>query len=309
MTDETADEFLQMDSEHSPPDPPKFTADDWQRSRESGDFCRMLFEWYKFVSMLCNFFASIRPDSPAVRPIDRIHYSVLIGSLNRCARLMFSNVALSHEGLFGETTAIIDRCIFESCVKVCWLCQNASSGAFARFLADGLKTELELRDRIEKAVASRNGQVLAIERRMLASIARYIDSSGMNAADIEATKKLPDLAAMIDSLGHERLTYVVGQRLGSHHIHGTWPSLRMHYLQESADGLLALRDHDCSTHVNQYVFIPLFVLDAMEQFVRFIFHAHEDVTAMVALVESVRHELGKINSEVVGSDFEKVEEV
>jgi hypothetical protein len=298
-----------MNSPYSLPEPPKFTADDWQRSRESGDYSPLLFEWYKFVSTLCNFFASIRPDSPAVRPLDRIHYAVLIGLLNRCARLMLSNVALSHEGLFGETTAIVDRCIFESCVKVCWLCQNSSADGFARFLADGLKTELELKEKIEKAVGARNGRALEIERRMLRSIAHYVESSGMSVADVEGSKKLPDMAAMIDSLGHDRLTYVVGQRIGSHHIHGTWPSLRMHYLEESADGLLMPRDHDCSTHVNQYVFVPLFVLDAMEHFSRFIFRAQEDVTPMIGLVESVRVEIEKINSEVVGSDFQKVEGV
>jgi hypothetical protein len=222
---------------------------------------------------------------------------------------MLSNVALSHEGLFGETTAIIDRCIFESCVKVCWLCQGSATDGFERFIAEGLQTELELKEKIEKAVTSRAGQVLAIENRMLRSIDRYIESSGMSVADITAAKKLPDMAAMIDSLGHDRLMYVVGQRLGSHHIHGTWPSLRMHYLEETDDGMPRPRDHDCSTHVNQYVFVPLFVLDAMGQFVRFVFLSPEEAMPVVQLVESVRHEIEKINFEVVGSDFEKLQEI
>jgi hypothetical protein len=296
-----------MENEHVLPGPPTFTNDDWQKCRDSGDYCPMLFEWYKFVLALTNFFASIRPDSPAIRPINRIHYAVLIGLLNRCSRLMLANVALSHEGLFGETTSILDRCIFESCVKVCWLCQGASTDGFARFLADGLKTELELRDKIERNVISRGGQALQIERRMLASIHRYVESSGMGVADIAAAKKLPDMAAMIDSLGHDRLTYVVGQRIGSHHVHGTWPSLRMHYLMDNDDGMLRPRDHDCNTHVNQYVFVPLFVLDAMEEFIRFIFSSEEDVTPMIGLLGSVKQEIEKINAEVVGADFEKVE--
>jgi len=100
------------------PEPPKFTEADWLKCRDSGDYCPILFEWYKFVGTLCNFFASIRPDSPAVRSIPPVHYAVMIGLLNRCSRLMLSNVTLSHEGLFGETTALLDRCIFESCVKV-----------------------------------------------------------------------------------------------------------------------------------------------------------------------------------------------
>lgn len=291
------------------PDPPKFTDEEWRICRESKDYCPILFEWYKFVGALCNFFASIRPDSPVVRPIDPIDYAVLIGLLNRCTRLMLSNVVLSHEGLFGETTALIDRCIFESCVKVTWLCENKSDDNFVRYLADGLKTELELKAKINANVQVRGGQVIEIEKRMLASIDRCIQSSGLSEVDIAAAKRLPDLASMIDGLGHDRIMYIVGQKIGSHHVHGTWPSLRMHYLEENDEGVLRPRDHDCTTHVNQYVFVPMAVLNAMKSFVRFIFPNPEDAAPMEGLLESVEREIGEVNMEVVGSDFERVDEI
>src|SRR6266480_119580 len=66
--------------------------------------------------------AHIQRSTLAFRHIPSQHYHVLVGLLNRCARLMLSNIALSHEGKFGETTAIIDRCIFETAVKLTWLC-------------------------------------------------------------------------------------------------------------------------------------------------------------------------------------------
>ena len=87
-------------------------------------------------------------------------YYVLIGLLNRCARLMLSNVALSHERKFGETTAIVDRCIFESAVKIIWLCHAASDEEFTRYLADGLKTEVEFKARIEADIAANGGATL-----------------------------------------------------------------------------------------------------------------------------------------------------
>ncbi|MGE5384450.1 MAG: DUF5677 domain-containing protein [Betaproteobacteria bacterium] len=291
------------------PDPPKFTEDDWWKCRDSGDYCPILFEWYKFVGALCNFFASIRPDSPAVRSIPPVHYAVLIGLLNRCSRLMLSNVALSHEGLFGETTALLDRCIFESCVKVTWLCESKVSDGFPRLIADGLKTELELKAKILANVKARDGQLLEIEKRMLSSIERHIRSSGLTESEISEAKRLPDLAAMIDGVGHDRLMYIVGQRIGSHHVHGTWPSLRMHYLEENEEGMLVPRDHNCSTHVNQYVFVPTVVLDAMRSFIRFIFADQDDVTPMEGLIESIEIEIGKVNEEVVGNDFERVTEI
>lgn len=62
--------------------------------------------------------------------------------------------------------------------------------------------------------------------------------------------------------------------MGSHHVHGTRPSLRLHYLKE-VDGALKPRDHDVSTHVNQLVFTPLFVLEAVISFMKLHVHRSE----------------------------------
>src|SRR3982750_4780570 len=93
---------------------PDISNEQLDRCRKAGDFCPVLFEWYKYAGQLACVFASLRADSPAIsapRPRD---YAVLVGLLARVSRLMLANVALSHNGLFGETTAIVDRCIFES---------------------------------------------------------------------------------------------------------------------------------------------------------------------------------------------------
>ncbi|WP_282257420.1 DUF5677 domain-containing protein [Stenotrophomonas sp. PS02301] len=275
--------------------------------RENGDFRPVLFEWYKFTSSLCSFYACLRSDSPAVTALPPRDYSVLIGLLNRMSRLMFSNVALSHEGLFGETTAIIDRCIFESSIKLIWLCETENLGRFDRFVADGLKTELKFKAQIESNIAER-GNPLTIETRMLHSIEQHIQSSDLDAAEITDSPKLPDLASMIDAIRRHKLLYLIGQKIGSHHVHGTWPSLRLHYLEE-ADGVLAPRDHNCSTHVNQYVFVPLIVLDALRSFVRFVLGDPADREEMIGLFDAVEQEINIVNTEVVGNDFEYTAEV
>ena len=289
------------------PQPPLITEDDLRKCRESGDYCPVLFEWYKYVGILCNIFACLSPESPALKCVPAEHFSVLVGLLNRAARLMHSNVALSHEGLFGETTGIIDRCIFESCVKVSWLCLKGNDEAFSRYIAEGLKTELEFKKKINENVTARGGAVLAIEKRMLASIDRYIVGSGLSEGQIDAAKKLPDLAAMIDQLGHDRLTYVVGQRIGSHHVHGTWPSLRMHYLEEDNSGYWLPRDHNCPTHVNQYVFVSFVVLAALDSFFTFVCQDASDLETFSNLLKSMRTEIQAINAEVVGKDFDHAE--
>lgn len=295
-----------MNDDISVPLPPEITEDQLAHCQETGDFCPILFEWYKYVGLLCNFYASIRSDSPAVRKLPPLHYAVLVGLLNRCSRLMLANVALSHKGLFGETTAILDRCIFESVIKTIWLCKIRDEDCFIRFIADGLKTEIEFKNQIEKIISERDGSPLVIESRMLESIKNYISSSGLSEQEISSSKKLPDLASMIQSVGGDRLLYIIGQKIGSHHVHGTWPSLRFYYLTEH-NGLLAPRDHDCATHVNQYVFIPIFVLQAVRAFVEFICAQTGDAEGLSTLLNAVEEEVVKLNEQIVGKDFDQIE--
>ncbi len=267
----------------------------------------ILFEWYKFVAQMCIFYALIERDSPAVRDVPPIQYAVITGLLNRCARLMLSNIALSHNGRFGETTSLLDRCIFESCLKVEWLCYKRSEESFKRYLADGLKTEIELMAEIKGEIANREkGQTLNIEKRMLKSIKRHMDLAGLSEEEIKKIKKLPDTAAMIEELGYQRLTYVVVQRIGSHHVHGTWSSLLLHYLEEKEGGKLVLKDHDCDTHPNQFVMLMFWVIKAMSAFIGFIFEDEEDIMSMHKLLESIREEIQKINSEMSEGDFDAV---
>ena len=291
------------------PDPPQFSDEEIQKCRESGDFMPVLFEWYKFVGHICIFFAQLQKESPAAKEIPSIHFAILTGLLNRCARLMLSNVALSHNGRFGETTALLDRCIFESSLKVEWLCNKGNDESFQRYLSGGLKTEIELEKEITGNIADReSGEVLNIEERMLSSIERHIDAAGLSREEIAETKKLPDVSAMLRDLGHERLTYVVSQRLGSHHVHGTWPSLLLHYLEINDVGEFSLRDHNCGTHPNQFVMIPLQVLGAVRAFIVYLIEGKE-AKPVVDLLESIQEEILNINSEMVGGDFDSVESI
>lgn len=143
---------------------------------------------------------------------------------------------------------------------------------------------------------------------MLESIDNYLATVPTTETDVTASPRLPDLASMIAVIGHGRLLYVVGQRIGSHHVHGTWPSLFRDYL-ETQDGVLGPRDHDSPTHASQYVFVMRIVLDAMRSFVGFAVASPEAKADLNSLLDSVQDEVDKINAEVVGTDFELVESV
>jgi len=290
------------------PEPPEITDTEMDRCQTSGDYCPVLFKWYKFVGTLAVTFACLKLDSPALRNVPEAQYHILVGLLNRCARLMLANVALSHNGKFGETTSIIDRCIFESSVILSWLCRTNESDRFQRYTASGLKTEIEFKEQIQTNIEDRSGSSLPIEDRMLESIGRCIGDSGLNESEIKSTKKLPDLASMIDAIGKSRLAYVVGQRLGSHHVHGTWVSLHLHYLERTDDGSIAPRDHDVETHVNQYIYVPMVVLDALTAFVEFMVPNGNEKNGIIELFESTTDQIREINREVVGNDISRAGE-
>jgi hypothetical protein len=218
---------------------------------------------------------------------------------------MLANVALSYEGRFGETTAIIDRCIFESGIKTVWLCENPTQEKFDRYLADGLKAELEFKQLIAANIASRGGEVYPIEQRMLNSISNSITASEMSEAQIHSAKKLPNLAAILESLGDSRLTYVVSQRMGSHHVHGTWSSLLLHYLDEKDGEAFQFlpRDADCETHINQFMSVPVIVLRALSAYAYYVIADEKEATEFVKLFESTNEEIMRIYTQANGGDL------
>lgn len=288
------------------PQIPTITQEQLEQCRTSGDYCPILFEWYKFTGELCNFFARLRPDSPAFIQIEPLYHGIFVGLLNRCSRLMLANIKLSHQGLYGETTAIIDRCIFESCIKIIWICNKKSTERFQQFIADGLKTELRLKEKINEKITSRENKKLVIENRMLESIDKYISSSNLTEEEIKDIKKLPSLFDMVTEV-QDDLSYIIGQKIGSHHVHGTWPSLFMHYLSLDKNGFYAPRDHNCATHENQYVIMPLFVLRAIEAYVQFIISEQPTKNNCLGLIKATKNEILKLNKEIVGDDFELLE--
>lgn len=294
-----------MDLDYGLPQAPVITKEQLEQCKKSGNYCSILFEWYKFIGELSNFISRLRPDSPAFIEIDAIHHAIFVGLLNRCSRLMLANIRLSSKGLYGETTAIIDRCIFESCIKIIWLCHDNTPEKFKQYLADGFKAEFKLKEKINKNIDSRDKkQPLQIEKRMLESIDRYIASTKLTESEISSTKKIPNLFDMIDEIESDELIYIVGQKIGSHHVHGTWPGIFMHYINLDESGFYAPRDHNSVTHENQYIIISLFVLLAIEAYINFIISEEETKSVFLQLIANTKNEILKLNKEIIGDDFE-----
>lgn len=288
------------------PDAPVITDENMEQCRSTGDFSPVLFEWYKFVGGLCVTFANLLQSSPPVRKdISKRDYGILIGLINRCARLILANVALSHKGNFGESTSILDRCIFESCVILSWLCNANIEDKFERYITSGLRTELELQTEIQKFIDARDGVVLNIEKRMLNSVKECFAEAGFDREKIEATKGLPDLASMLNVIGHRRFSYTAGQRIGSHYVHGTWIGLRNHYIELDENGDYRTKQVT-RTNINQYVHITYIVLEALSNFVNYVFESSEDEKNVILnLFKDTTNEITVLNKEIVGTDIDE----
>lgn len=233
------------------------------------------------------------------------HYAVLVGLLNRCSRLMLSNIALSSNGRFGETTRLIDRCIAESAVKVRWLSAHGDEG-FTRYLAHGLKNDLILKAEIQANIAKRSGVRLVIENRMIESIDGCVRTSGLSQQQISGAKRLPDLRSMLDDLGIGSEAYTILQRMGSHSVHGTWADLVANYLRTDASGEFRLRDHDVPTHHNQFVFVIIMVLGALKAFLLFMAGDPSDVERLTTHLDELGQSVIALDEEDFGQDFEPV---
>lgn len=283
---------------------PTFPAELWERCRKDKDFMPILFEWYKYIGVVCNIVASISDESLAVRDMPSLNYAILTGLLNRCSRLMLSNIRLSVMKKYGETIMLLDRSIYESAVIVRWLCLKDSDECFQRYLGHGVKSDLKLKDQIQQNITERGGEALVIERDMLGSIEECIKSTSLSETQIREMKPLPDLWSMCRDVGLSEKFYIGTQRMGSHEVHGTWTALRSHYLRQDADGRYRLRDHDVRPHENQFMVIPLIILDTLKQFIEYSVPNPTHREPIELIITESRTEMLKLTQEITSPDFE-----
>ncbi|MFC2032060.1 DUF5677 domain-containing protein [Chloroflexota bacterium] len=283
---------------------PIFTDEVWEECRNSKDFMPILFEWYKYIAGMCSKLAAISKDSPAIRKIPALNYAILTGLLNRCARLMTSNLRLPATNLYGETVALIDRSVHESAVIVQWLCLNDSDDGFKRYLASDMKSNIILKNHILTSISERNGEILVIEKRMLDSIEDFIISTGLTEEQIKETKPLPDLWSMCREIGFSERYYIGIQRMGSHEVHGTWTSLRTHYLRRDKQGEYRLRDLDVPPHENQFMDIPMMILYALVKFIECVVEDDGFREPISSILDDSISGMRKLISEITREDFD-----
>jgi len=284
------------------PDRPVFAEADFDRAKTTCDARPILFEWYKWTGIVANQIASLDPASPGYRRLPRVETAVLRGLMNRASRLMVANLRLASLQKHAEAIRLLNRSICETAVVVQWLCQSGSGEPFRRYLAKGLDAELRLKVNIDQNIRDRGGQVLIIEKRMLAAIEKLCDLAELSETDVKATKPLPDFASMLRTIGHDDLSYTVMQRLGSHAVHGTWPDLLFHYL-DLEDDTFVLTDNVIAPEGTEFVASATVVLEAVIEFARFVVMDQEFATEIAQTAREAIDEIVRIHRLTSGDDY------
>ena len=285
------------------PPPPRISEEFEAQCRESGDWTPILFQWYQYTGAVVMTLASFEKDPVLFRIEDEVQNATAVGLLSRIARLMLSNVYLSHEAKFGETTRILDRCIVESAIKLAWLTTKSDPERFQRFLAQSLKSDLKLKRHIQRSIEERNSQAQKIEERMLRSIESYMDDAQLSEDQVVNAAKLQDFATMISDIGiKDRLFYLVAQSMGSHHVHGNWTSLVSDYLKKTPEGVFVPRTEHIGTHINQYFFVPLVVILGMRNYVKWVMRGEREKQDLLDFFDSLQEKIEQIVTLVIEND-------
>jgi hypothetical protein len=132
-----------------------------------------------------------------------------------------------------ETSFILSRLLFETCVNTAYLMADPKEEQFTSFIAYSLQNEGKLLSRIEENVASRNGEILPIEERMLRSIQKTFDESGFQREDLPAKRmrdwsplSIRDRADLLGLVDWYDTIYANGSQI----VHGNWSDLYQHHL-------------------------------------------------------------------------------
>jgi phage gpG-like protein len=127
-----------------------------------------------------------------------------------------------------EISFILARLAFECIINLRFLIKNSSEEMFRAYRAYSLKSEKKLKDLTEKRINKRGGKTLAIEERILNSIAKSFDASGISPDEVIPAKLKnwggKNIYEKAEELGLAD-AYIAAFGLASHGVHGNWQDL------------------------------------------------------------------------------------
>ena len=276
--------------------PVEVTEEAIEGCRANDQFGALVFELYREAGRLvcassCAFFGYGSDEIKLAR-----NRAICAGLLVRISKLMLSVVKSSSGIEHGETVQVLNRCIIESMVNVRYLLLKDDDEVFDRFVKNDLRAERELYDFIQENIESREGEQLAVEQSMLASILAKFESSGVAIDEInpKAGNWGGNFENRVKALGFDASTYTIFQRIPSHAVHGTWMDLLNNHLIRKEDGFEPNLDH-VQTDGELLSPVAIFVVEAAQDYLNKYFDV-ADAKPLHERLVSVQERLMRVES-------------
>lgn len=258
---------------------------------------RSAFDLYRETATVAiaasNLYESYEPEMGALAR----NQAIGAGLLTRIAKFMSAVMALLVDKVkgHGEVILALNRCITESAVKLNFFNEKAVQEDFDNFVKSSLKPEKELYTIIQRNIASR-GRTLPIETRMLNSINRVFQKSGINdISDLKVIPKSKDYKSILEALSIDTL-YPMLQGVPSHSIHGTWVDLIQHHLEEHGAGFRP-RPESKTPDARSMCPINVVVLTAIKSYLNKYFpSSHNGISVLLARIDDLISRNLKVDS-------------
>lgn len=172
------------------------------------------------------------------------HEAVVVGHLARLYKLISAMLDQTCQHR-RETTFIFARLAFECIVNMRFLIKNDRPEITASYIEYSMRHEKRLRDRIRANIASRGGEAMPVEERMLRSIEASAKHSSVDLDSIDPPKNWGgmNLFEKAKDVGLDE-AYLGAFAGPSHSVHGNWQDLLEYHLDTDEDGYSAdLRWH------------------------------------------------------------------
>ena len=135
----------------------------------------------------------------------------------------------------GEVIQALNRCQMESAINILYLLKKNDPEVFSDFVKKSLGPEREFYDQVKSDVAEAGGVATPMAERILRSIERVFEQSGIKLEEVSAKHQEwgGNIRAKLKEVAWEQL--YSGYRIGSHAVHGTWVDLLMRHVEYGGD--------------------------------------------------------------------------
>jgi hypothetical protein len=147
--------------------------------------------------------------------------AICCGLLVRLGKYMLAvDTLVTHQDSCADVLMAINRCMFESAVNVTYLLHVDTPEVYEDFVKKGLGPEREYHDLVQQNIAQRGGVMTPMEDRILQSILRVIERSGVQIEDVPVKHQEwgVNMREKIKEIGWDGM--YVTYRIGSHAVHG-----------------------------------------------------------------------------------------